>query len=275
MEHHGKIEKHKFAIIGTSSAGKTTLTFEIIGKLKKLGVLVDGVVQQDRRIAFDRAFLETEKEAQYWVIFNQLIKECELLLKHGTDTIVSDRSVIDFYAYYETMYGRNKVLFDFLKYWATTYDVLFYLNPLPYHNDGARPPEEFVERVDNTLKRIIKEIPNVMCIDREEVYGEILKRINRVLTPYELSLIPQVLERDVLIGGSYAFNRQTRFSDIDIYVLGDEYINQLPELEKRLRDLFGANFQVRQVKGPAWDYLRREGFIHIDAEGASHENNFC
>ena len=56
-------KKKKFAIIGTSSSGKTTLTFEITAKLKRLGVLVDGLFQQDRRLCFDRAKLETEIEA--------------------------------------------------------------------------------------------------------------------------------------------------------------------------------------------------------------------
>lgn len=260
MEHHGEQKKQKFAIIGTSSAGKTTLTFQIVGKLKELGVLVDGVVQQDRRIAFDRIKLETDKEAQYWVIFNQLIKECELLLKHGTEVIVSDRSVIDFYAYYETMYGRNHVLFDFLKYWATTYDKLYFLDKLPYHNDGARPPEDFRDKVENTLRQIIKEIPNCVSIPREDIFQDILKQINRILSERELALIPKILERKCLIGGSYAFNRQTRYSDLDIYVIGDQFVNSFPELETRLRDTFGANFQVRQVTQPVWEYLKDEGF---------------
>lgn len=261
MEHHGTQKKQKFAIIGTSSAGKTTLTFEIIGKLKRLGVLVDGVVQQDRRIAFDRIKLETDVEAQYWVIFNQLIKECELLLKHGTDVIVSDRSVIDFYAYYETMYGRNETMFAFLKMWATTYDCLYFLDKLDYHNDGARPPEEFRDKVEETLRKIVEEIPNVKRLHRDHVYQDILKQLKRCLNEEELALIPKALGvQEVLIGGSYAFNRQTRFSDVDVYIKGDGYTPCFPQMEKSLRDTFGADFSVRSVCPEVWEYLQKEGF---------------
>lgn len=266
MEHHGESKRHKFAIIGTSSAGKTTLTYQVIGKLKELGVLVDGVLQQDRRIAFDRIKLETDQEAQYWVIFNQLIKECELLLKHGTDVIVSDRSVIDFYAYYETMYGRNAELFNFLKFWASTYDKLYFLEKLPYHDDGARPPEEFRDRVEVTLREIIKEIPNVVSLPREEVYTDILKTINRVLSNRELALIPEIIgQPQVLVGGSYAFNRQTRYSDVDVYIVGT-YNHKIEYAEKALRDVFGANFQVRSVPLSAYNYLIEEGFKVINSD---------
>lgn len=267
MEHHGESKQHKFAIIGTSSAGKTTLTYQVIGKLKELGILVDGVLQQDRRIAFDRIKLETDREAQYWVIFNQLIKECELLLKHGTDVIVSDRSVIDFYAYYETMYGRNEPLYNFLQYWATTYDKLYFLEKLPYHDDGARPPEEFRDRVEETLRVIIKYIPNAVTIPRDLIYTDILKCINRILSPRELALIPSIInEVQVLVGGSYAFNRQTRYSDIDVYIRGNAYSSKIAYAESALRDVFGANFQVRVVPGKAYEYLMSEGFMVLNRE---------
>lgn len=258
-----KNKKQKFAIIGTSSAGKTTLTFQIVGKLKELGVLVDGVFQQDRRIAFERDKLETDKEAQYWVIFNQLIKECELILKDGTDILVSDRSIVDFYAYYETMYGRDETLFNFVKYWATTYDKLYFLDKLFYQDDGSRPPEEFRDRVEHTLRNIIKEIPNCYIIQREYIYNDILHSINRILTAKEIELIPAILGQDILVGGSYAFNRQTKYSDIDIYVVGNSFINQMPDLEKRLSNTFGAKFEVRQVTPDVVEYLTNEGFIPL------------
>lgn len=260
---NNKNKKQKFAIIGTSSAGKTTITFQIVGKLKELGVLVDGVFQQDRRIAFDRDKLETEKEAQYWVIFNQLIKECELILKDGTDILVSDRSIVDFYAYYETMYGRDETLFNFVKYWATTYDKLYFLDKLSYQDDGSRPSEEFRDKVEDTLRKIIKEIPNCYCIARQDIYQDILQSIDRVLTTTELDLIPGILGQDILIGGSYAFNRQTKYSDIDIYVVGDSFINSIPELEQRLSNTFGARFEVRQVTPEVAEYLTNEGFITL------------
>ena len=104
----------KFAIIGTSSAGKTTLCYHILYELKKLGVYVDGVLQQDRRMVFPRDVLENAVEAQYWVISNMMAKENEMALRDGTDYLVSDRSVLDFYAYYEYQYGRSEEFFNFI-----------------------------------------------------------------------------------------------------------------------------------------------------------------
>lgn len=255
----------KFALIGTSSSGKTTLAFSIVAKLKELGVLVDGVLQQDRRIAFDRDRLETHKEAQYWVIFNQLIKECELQLKRGTDVLVSDRSVLDFYAYYETMYGRDNCLLDYIWHWCASYTCLYYLEPLLYQDDGARPSDNFRMKVDVTLKKIISEaVPanvKIRKIARESIMPDILSQIDRILTKAELDILPVVLEQDCLVGGSYAFNRQTKFSDVDIYLRGSTFLNESPELEKRLQGTFGARFQIKTVTAPVWEYLKTQGFI--------------
>jgi len=151
-------------------------------------------------------------------------------------------------------------MFEFLKWWASTYDGLYYLNPLKYDDDGSRPSDEFRMRVDETLQEIITETPEVIIIDREDIYASILSKIDRILTHEELCMIPKVLGQKCLLGGSYAFNRQTKQSDVDIYLLGDEYVNSQPELEQRLKNVFGGQFEVRTVKKDAWDHLLDQGF---------------
>ena len=274
--------KKKFAIIGSSSAGKTTLSLRILADLKRLGVLVDGVLQQDRRLCFDRDLLETDIEAQYVVVFNMVCRESEMLLKRGVEVVISDRSVLDFYAYFEEMYGRHDYIWKFVLGWCETYEVLYYLERLNYHDDGNRPPEDFVERVDQRLRNLIAEIRrendlgfcniNLQTIPREEVYEDILHRIKRLMTREEMALIPEVLGQDCLVGGSYAFNRATRHSDVDVYICTDTVTEVIPELSRRMRGVFGANIEVRGVTQPVYDYYKNGGFLEFKYTGRPLNN---
>lgn len=274
--------KKKFAIIGSSSAGKTTLSLRILADLKRLGVLVDGVLQQDRRLCFDRDLLETDIEAQYVVIFNMVCRESEMLLKRGVEVVISDRSVLDFYAYFEEMYGRYDYIWKFVLGWCETYEVLYYLERLNYHDDGNRPPEDFVERVDQRLRNLIAEILrendlgscniNLQIIPREKVYEDILHRIKRLMTREEMTLIPEVLGQDCLVGGSYAFNRATRHSDVDVYICTDTVTEVIPELSRKMRGVFGANIEVRGVTQPIYDYYKNDGFLEFKYTGKPLNN---
>ncbi len=286
MNQEQKLDKKmKFALIGTSSAGKTTLSLQILADLKRLGVLADGVLQQDRRLMFDRDKLETHIEAQYCVVFNMVVQESAMLLKDGVEVVISDRSVLDFYAYLEYQYGRIEYIWQFVLGWAKTYDVLYYLEPLKYHDDGNRPSDDFRLGVAKKLESLIDEINadddsgiTVKKVARNDVYADLLKRIKRLLSEEELSLMPHVAEQDVLVGGSYAFNRATRMSDIDVYVLGPDCRDR-PDLSKLMRGVFGANIEVRQVTQPIWEYYLEGKFklytktgspeVHIGGQGDS------
>lgn len=253
----------KFALIGTSSAGKTTLVYELCGKLKKQGIRVDSLLQQDRRLCFDKKLLDTHKEAQYWFIFNMIAQEQYMALKFENDLILSDRSAIDFYAYYETIWGRDEMLFSFIKEYSKTYKALYYLNPVKYDNDGQRPTEDFRDKVDNVLNNIISEMYNVFTISRDDILKDILGKINRILSNGEISLIPSILDSEVLLGGSYAFNRQTKFSDVDIYISGNA-IRKRPDLSDKLKIVFGLKFDVNEVLPEIYEYLKTQGFKIVE-----------
>lgn len=151
---HSKIPK--FAFIGTSSSGKTTATYQTCGLLKEMGIRVDGILQQDRRLPFPPSLLETHAEAQYWFITNMMTVENYLVLQQGVDCIVSDRSVVDFFAYAETQWPRQLAeLRALIVAWASTYECLFYLKPRAYDNDGVRPSDEFRLAVDKTLTDLL------------------------------------------------------------------------------------------------------------------------
>jgi len=240
----------KFAIIGTACAGKTTLTYKIVAKLKRLGVLVDGVFQQDRRLAFDRQLLETMEEAQYWVICNQILKESEIAMSKAVKIMVSDRSVLDFYAYYETMYGRNNALWALVKDWCKTYTWLYYKSPLKYQDDNNRPPDEFRIRVDATLNRIMKEIPNVRVID--DIEKEILRFV-RVLSKKDLKDIENYCKKlDLIAGlrGSYNWGKPDRYSDVDIDVYWtDKFKGSIPrkDLNEDFKRRFQKVFDIKEI----------------------------
>lgn len=257
------MEKIKIAIIGTSCSGKTTKALEVLYELKKRGILADGLLSQDRRFCFEREKLETEKLAQYYVILEQAKKEAELMLKDDVNVLISDRSVVDFYAYLETMYGRDDMFFNFVKLWAKSYKVMYYLEPLSYVYDGKRPTDEFRLKVDKKLRKIIKEFSNVKVIERDKILADILVTIGkRVLMPDELSEIKDVIKQPVLLGGSYASGKQKSSSDVDIYVLGNK--NRVrKDLELLLKRIFGVDFDVTEVEQTVWRRLKRQGFVEI------------
>jgi AAA domain len=260
----------KFAVIGTSSAGKTTKVHEIIWRLKMCGTLVDGVLQQDRRFSFDRARLEDSKLAQYSFITNQIKTECDMALRPGVDVLVSDRSPLDFYAYYEWQYGYDaswwSMVRDFCK---DTFTKLYYVEPVKYENDGARLSEEGRNAADKTIRECIErynfQVDNkIAIIPREYIYKDILSYLGKTLEEDDLAVIPKALNCDVLIGGSYAFNRASKFSDVDVYMRGPECVPaddlSMSSYASILKDVLGVHIEVRAVNEPVWEYLKTQGF---------------
>lgn len=152
---HSKIPK--FAFIGTSSAGKTTATYQTCAYLKERGIRVDGILQQDRRMPFSPELLATHAEAQHWFIFNMMTTESYLALAKGTDCLVSDRSVLDFFAYMKYQWpDKVSDVQATVTAWLDTYTQLYYLAPRAYDDDGVRPTDEFRIGVDGVLKDLIK-----------------------------------------------------------------------------------------------------------------------
>ena len=260
----------KFAVIGTSSAGKTTKVHEIIWRLKMCGTLVDGVLQQDRRFTFDRQRLEDSKLAQYSFITNQIKTECDMALRPGVDVLVSDRSPLDFYAYYEWQYGYHESWWSMVRdFCGETFTRLYYVEPVKYENDGARLSEEGRDQADKTIRKCIEryndQVDNqIVSINRDHIYKDILSFLGKTLQEEDLSVIPKALGSDVLIGGSYAFNRASKFSDVDVYLLSDVCIPHVEDAMQYhsaiLKDVLGVNVEVRAVNEQVWEYLKTQGF---------------
>jgi hypothetical protein len=218
MLQHSKVKKYAF--VGTSSSGKTTATYQTCGFLKEHGIRVDGILQQDRRLPFSPALLETHAEAQYWFISNIIAAENYLTLQKGVDCVVSDRSAVDFFAYAKTQWPQGvEELRQFVLAWASTYETLYYLPPRAYDDDGVRPSDSFRLAVDMTLLEILKGLKNVVHVSEwKEAAREIAINTKAALLG----------EADAYITGSWSKGKERPGSDFDFFMLASDFI-KIPE----------------------------------------------
>lgn len=170
---------HKFGIIGTSCAGKTTLAHTLVGRLKSYGILADGLFSQDRKFSFDKKYIESEA-AQNWMVANLISKEVDIVLHGDVEVFITDRTPIDLFAYYAYQHDTelSRACWAYALEWAKTYDALYYLAPLPYHDDGKRPSDDFRNAVDDVLvNRLLPQVPNVKKLSRHGVLNDVLTMI--------------------------------------------------------------------------------------------------
>lgn len=168
----------KFGIIGTSCAGKTTLAHGLVARLKEYGILADGLFSQDRKFSFSKEFIETE-EAQNWMVANLIAKEVDTVLHGDIDVFITDRTPVDLFAYYAYQYNTplSAACWEYAKQWCARYDALYYLEPLPFQDDGKRPSDDFRLGVDAELNRLLLEVPKVKRLTRHEVLNDVLDTI--------------------------------------------------------------------------------------------------
>jgi hypothetical protein len=165
-----------------------------------------------------------------------------------------------------------------------TFESLYLLDPLPYVNDGARLDETGRNEADEVINRLATEaitkwsIPivrvNEAGFKRADVFGHIMSRLtDKVLTLQELQLLPEIIGRDdVLVGGSYAYNRATKVSDLDVYLIGAWPLEtghpDMKVYETRIKDALGIRAEVRQVTKAVADHLDKQGFKWISKNSA-------
>jgi len=234
----------KFGIIGTSCAGKTTLAHTLVGRLKSYGILADGLFSQDRKFSFDKKYIETE-EAQNWMICNLIAKEVDLSLHGDVEVLITDRTPIDLFAYYSHQHNTrlSEACWNYAKEWAKTYDALYFLEPLPYQDDGKRPSDDFRLAVDAELRFLIKMIPNVYQLGRHEVMNDILKRIGfkkpgvkMDFTPKDAQTLANHIQRSLVVKRSEI---KDALSDYDVWILAGLDFN-IQSVRSYASGLFGT-----------------------------------
>lgn len=146
----------KVAFIGSHGVGKTTLCFELAGRLKRMDYNVDIVkeVARDCPLPINR---ETNLDAQLWILHSQCARE--IMATARFELVVCDRSVIDNYAYLVHSEGRREDLHAWLQTWLKTYSY-FIKVPIwsPPRFDGTRDTgTDFQQAIDDTLESLMKQ----------------------------------------------------------------------------------------------------------------------
>jgi hypothetical protein len=177
-----KMSQFKYAFTGTNCSGKTTMALATAARMKRMAVLAELVSSQDRKISWKDDYFPFTPVAHYGMITNLIHAEVQAMLKGDADVIVTDRSVLDLYAIMCTDHPDDPMtigLENAVLAWMKTYTKVFYLAPLPYQEDGKRPADDFRMRTHATLRRLMDEynLPNVVIIDREEVFKQIAKEM--------------------------------------------------------------------------------------------------
>jgi thymidylate kinase len=147
----------KIAFIGTHGIGKTTLTYELCTRLKKLDMDVGFIEELARRCPFP-INEGTSLEAQTWILTMTITKEIEhtKVYQH----IICDRSVLDNYAYLYNKFGHVRELYELIKYWVRTYDLLIKvpINELYLRPDGVRSIDRsFQQAIDGRIDELLQD----------------------------------------------------------------------------------------------------------------------
>lgn len=146
----------KVAFIGTHGTGKTTLCYDLVAALKKLGISAD-MVKEVARFSPLPINRRTSLDSQTWILMTQVAEEIRSASTH--DVVVCDRSVLDNYAYLQLGCGRNRPIERFVDHWMKTYDLLFKV-PVAARaaEDGVRDTDEFfIRSIDQLVDTLLDE----------------------------------------------------------------------------------------------------------------------
>ncbi len=154
----------KIAFIGSHSVRKTNAVHSFAGAVGRSGrsVEVGREVIRFNPLGLNEG---ATPEAQLWVLMAQIQQELEL--RNRSDVLVTDRGVIDNYAYFLRVTGGLDP-FDvepLVRHWCTTYDLFVRLLPdLPLRADGVRSTSErFRNEIETILDCIL---PKYVPADR-------------------------------------------------------------------------------------------------------------
>ncbi len=146
----------KIAFIGSHGVRKTAAVASFAATLSRVGrswELVKEVVRHSPLGINEGA----TPEAQLWVLVTQVQQELELA--HRADVLITDRSVVDNYAYLlRVTHGADRFCIEpLLRCWAATYDLLVRLLPdVTLRPDGIRSTNDaFRDEIEGRLDDIL------------------------------------------------------------------------------------------------------------------------
>jgi len=146
----------KIAFIGSHSVRKTNAVHSFAGAVGRSGrsVEVGREVVRFNPLGLNEG---ATPGAQLWVLMSQIQQELEL--RNRTEVLVTDRAVVDNFAYYLRVTGGEDP-FDvapLVRNWSATYDLHVRLLPdVPMIYDGVRSTsDEFRDEIEEILDRIL------------------------------------------------------------------------------------------------------------------------
>jgi nicotinamide riboside kinase len=156
----------KIAFIGSHSVRKSNAVHAFASTIGRAGrsVEVGREVIRDNPLGLNEG---ATPEAQLWVLMAQVQQELELAKR--ADVLVTDRSVVDNFAYYlrvtagEDPFGVEPLI----RRWAATYDLSVRLLPdVGLQADGVRSTsDEFRDEIEAILDRILPDyLPGDRCL---------------------------------------------------------------------------------------------------------------
>lgn len=146
----------KIAFIGSHSVRKTNAVHSFAGAVGRSGrsVEVGREVIRFNPLGLNEG---ATPEAQLWVVMAQIQQELEL--RNGAEVLVTDRAVVDNFAYFLRATGGADP-FDvkpLIRNWCQTYDLFVRLLPdVPLMVDGVRSTsDKFRDEIETILNAII------------------------------------------------------------------------------------------------------------------------
>jgi len=152
----------KIAFIGSHSVRKTNAVHSFAGAVGRSGrsVEVGREVIRFNPLGLNEG---ATPEAQLWVIMAQIQQELEM--RNRAEVLVTDRAVIDNFAYYLRTTGGGDPfgITPLVRKWSDTYDLFVRLRPdVPMRVDGVRSTNE---RFRNQIEKILNEILSMYVRD--------------------------------------------------------------------------------------------------------------
>jgi nicotinamide riboside kinase len=154
----------KIAFIGSHSVRKSNAVHAFASTVGRAGrsVEVGREVVRFNPLGLNEA---ASAEAQLWVLVSQVQQELELAPR--AEVLVTDRSVVDNFAYYLRVTGGEDpfAIEPFIRRWAATYDLSVRLLPdVGLLADGVRSTSDaFRDEIEAILDRIL---PSYLAADR-------------------------------------------------------------------------------------------------------------
>jgi len=149
----------KIAFIGSHGIRKTTALLAFAAEVQRAGRSVElgREVVRDNPLGINEG---ATGEAQLWVLVSQIRQELELARR--ADVLVTDRGVMDNYAYYLRACGGTDA-FDaepLVRRWSATYDLVVRLLPdVALQADGVRSTSDaFRDEIEAILDRVLPEL---------------------------------------------------------------------------------------------------------------------